>query len=79
MYYTTKDISKILGISDSAVKYNSQKGKLKPSLERGVTKLYSKEDIMTFADSYGYKYDELNFYTREELMEMVRKMRINNE
>jgi hypothetical protein len=38
-------------------------------------RLYSKEDIIDFCKKSGRELDELNFYTREELMEMVRKMR----
>ena len=76
MYYTTKDVAEMLGISDSAVKYNSQQGRLNFSGKRGGTKLYSKEDIIAFAKKYNYKIeDEFAFYTREELVGMIRKMR----
>ena len=76
MYYTTKDVARILGISDSAVKYNSQQGRLNFSSKRGGTKLYSKEDIIAFADEYNYKIDdEFAFYTREELIQLIYKLK----
>ena len=76
MYYTTKDVAEMLGISDSAVKYNSQQARLKFSNKRGGTKLYSKEDIIAFAEKYNYKIeDEFAFYTREELIQLIYKLK----
>ena len=75
MYYTTKDVAEMLGISDSAVKYNSQQERLAYSSKRGKTRLFTKEDIIAFAEKYNYELDEFAFYTREELIEMIRKMR----
>ena len=76
MYYTTKDVAEMLGISDSAVKYNSQQARLKFSNNRGGTKLYSKEDIIAFAEKYNYKIeDEFAFYTREELIQLIYKLK----
>ena len=75
MYYTTKDVAEMLGISDSAVKYNSQQERLAYSSKRGKTRLFTKEDIIAFAEKYNYELDEFAFYTREELIDMIREMR----
>ena len=75
MYYTTKDVAEMLAISDSAVKYNSQQERLAYSSKRGKTRLFTKEDIIAFAEKYNYELDEFAFYTREELIDMIREMR----
>ena len=75
MYYTTGDVAEMLGITDSIVKYNAKEGRINCSAMRGKLRLFSKEDIIAFAKEYNYELDEFAFYTREELVGMVRKMR----
>ena len=77
MYYTVTDIAKILGMSVSLIKLRAKEGKLVHCKREGNrdTKYYTKDEIIRFANECGYEIDEFAFYTREELIEMIRKMR----
>ena len=75
MYYTTGDVAEMLGITDSIVKYNAKEGRINCSAMRGKLRLFTKEDVISFAEKYNYELDEFAFYTREELIEMIWKMR----
>ena len=76
MLYTTKEMADILGISESLIKLRRREENLTFTESRGNCYLFSKEDIISFAKKYNYKIeDEFAFYTREELIEMIRKMR----
>lgn len=82
-YYTVTDIARILGVSVSLIKLRAKEGKLVCSKREGNkdTKYYTKEEVVRFADENGYKCEELEFYTREELIEMIYKLKsqIDNE
>ena len=75
MLYTTKEMSDLLGISESLIKLRRREGNLTFTESRGNGYLFSKEDIISFAEKYNYELDEFAFYTREELIGMIRKMR----
>ena len=74
-YYTVTDIARILGVSVSLIKLRAKEGKLVYSKREGNkdTKYYTKEEVIRFADENGYKCEELEFYTREELIERLKK------
>ena len=75
MYYTTREVGNILSMTDSAVKYNAQKEKLISSSMKGKARLFTKEDIISFAEKYNYEINEMYFYSREDLIELVKRMR----
>ena len=75
MYYTTREVGNVLSMTDSAVKYNAQKEKLTSSSMKGRARLFTKEDIISFAEKYNYEINEMYFYSREELIELVKRMR----
>ena len=82
-YYTVTDIARILGVSVSLIKLRAKEGKLVYSKREGNkdTKYYTKEEVIRFAEKNGYKCEEFEFYTREELIEMIYKLKsqIDNE
>ena len=82
-YYTVTDIARILGVSVSLIKLRAKEGKLVYYKREGNkdTKYYTKEEIIRFADENGYRCEEFEFYTREELIEMIYKLKsqIDNE
>ena len=77
MYYTVTDVARILGVSVSLVKLRAKEGKLIHYKREGNkdTKYYTKEEIIRFANECGYKVDELEWLTREEMKEMIKSMR----
>ena len=76
MLYTTKEMADMLGISESLIKLRRREKNLTFTESRGNCYLFSKEDIIAFAKKYNYKIeDDFVFYTREELVEMIKKMR----
>ena len=74
-YYTVTDIARILGVSVSLIKLRAKEGKLVCSKREGNkdTKYYTKEEVIRFAEKNGYKCEEFEFYTREELIEKLKK------
>ena len=74
-YYTVTDIARILGVSVSLIKLRAKEGKLVCSKREGNkdTKYYTREEVIRFAEKNGYKCDEFEFYTREELIEKLKK------
>ena len=76
MMYKIGEVAEMLGFSVSTLKLWNKNGKFLPTTTtQAGDRLYSKEDIIDFCKKSGRELNELNFYTKEELMEMIRKMR----
>ena len=74
-YYTVTDIARILGVSVSLIKLRAKEGKLICYKREGNknTKYYTKDEVVRFAEDNGYKCEEFEFYTREELIEKLKR------
>ena len=77
MFYTVTDIARILGVSLSLVKLRAKEGKLIHYKREGNkdTKYYTKEEIERFANECGYKIDELEWLTRDEMKGVILKQK----
>ena len=75
MLYTTKQVANILGVSESLIKLRRREERLTFTEERGNLFLFSKDDITSFAQRFKYTIGEFDFYSREELIELVKMMR----
>ena len=75
MLYTTKQVADILGVSESLIKLRRRENKLTFTEAKGSLFLFSKDDITSFAQMSKYNIGEFDFYSREELIELVKRMR----
>lgn len=51
MFYSTTEVGKIFNITNVGVLYWEKKGILIPSFKRGVKRMYSKVDIIDYANT----------------------------
>ena len=81
MFYTVTDVARILGVSVSLIKLRAKEGKLVHAKREGNkdTKYYTKEEVERFANECGYKINELEWLSREELKEIIIKMGVEIE
>ena len=77
MFYTVTDVARILGVSVSLIKLRAKEGKLVHAKREGNkdTKYYAKEEVERFANECGYKINELEWLSREELIQLVYKLK----
>ena len=77
MLYSISDVARVLGVSVSLIKVRVGEGKLKVAeiIGNKDTRYFEKSEVERFANEHGYKIDELEWLTREEMKEIIKNMR----